>query len=128
MAGALVRPNGITTYSNKPIGVKKAVLCSCPSFMCTWWYAEVLLMSRRSHIFIHQIDRVIQRSMWGKSRCLKNILKFVAKSSKTRVNLFFPLRLFLPITWSNKSYPEGCIGLGFQSCKPVLSRNQFGTN
>ena len=41
MAGALVRPNGITTYSNKPIGVKKTVLCSCPSFMHTWWYAKV---------------------------------------------------------------------------------------
>ena len=40
MAGALVRPNGMTTYSNKPIGVRKAVLCSCPSFMRTWWYAE----------------------------------------------------------------------------------------
>ena len=40
MAGALVRPNNITTYSNKPIGVKKAVLCSWPSFMRTWWYAE----------------------------------------------------------------------------------------
>ena len=34
----MVRPNGITTYSNKPIGVKKAILCSCPSFMRTWWY------------------------------------------------------------------------------------------
>ena len=36
----MVRPNGITTYSNKPIGVKKAVLCSWPSFMHTWWYTE----------------------------------------------------------------------------------------
>ena len=41
---------------------------------------------------------------------------------------FPPLKLFLPITWSNNSYPVGCIGLGFQSCKPVLSRNQFGVN
>ena len=66
--------------------------------------------------------------MWGKSRCLKNILKLIAKSSKTQVNLFLPLRLILPITWSYKSYPSGCIGLGFQSCKPVLSRNQFSVN
>ena len=85
-------------------------------------------MSRRCCIFVHQIDRVIQRSMWGKSRCLKNILKLVTKGSETRVYLFLPLRLFLPIAWSNKSYPAGCIGLGFQSCKPVLSRNQFGVN
>ena len=85
----------------------------------------VLLMSRRCHIFVHQIDRVIQRSMWGKSRCLKNILKLVAKSSETQIYLFFPLRLILPIAWSYKSYPAGCIGLSFQSCKPVLSRNQL---
>ena len=38
--GALVRPNGMTTYSNKPIDVKKAILCLWPSFMHTWWYAE----------------------------------------------------------------------------------------
>ena len=88
----------------------------------------VLLMSRRCRVFVHQIDRVIQRSMWGKSRCLKNILKLIVKSSKTLVYLFLPLRLILPITWSYKSYPAGCIGLSFQSCKPVLSRNQFGAN
>ena len=83
----------------------------------------VLLMSRRCQVFVCQIDHVIQRSMWGKSRCLKNILKLVTLGSKTRIYFFLPLRLFLPITWSNKSYPVGCIGLSFQSCKPVLSRN-----
>ena len=88
----------------------------------------VLLMSRRCRVFVHQIDRVIQRSMWGKSRCLKNILKLIAKGRKTRIYLFLPLRLFLPIAWSNKSYPTDCIRLGFQSCMPVLSRNQFGAN
>ena len=85
-------------------------------------------MSRRCRIFLHQIDRVIQQPMRGKSRCLKNILKLIAKGSETRVYLFLPLRLFLSIAWSNKSYPTGCIGLGFQSCKPVLSKNQFGLN
>ena len=60
----------------------------------------VLLRSRSCCIFVYQIDRVIQWSMWGKSRCLKNILKLVAKSSKTWVYLFLPLRLILPITWS----------------------------
>ena len=88
----------------------------------------VLLVSRRCHIFVHQIDCVIQWSMWGKSRCLKNILKLITKSSETQSYLFLPLRLILTITWLYKSYPAGCIGLGFQSCKPVLSRNQFGAN
>ena len=63
--------------------------------------------------------------MWSKSRCLNNILKLVAKGSITQINLLLPRRLILPITWSYKSYPAGCIGHGFQSCKPVLSWNQF---
>ena len=33
IAGALVRPIGMTTYSYSPCGVKKAVLCSLPSSM-----------------------------------------------------------------------------------------------
>ena len=62
--------------------------CCCTtsnSFAERWYY----LCLGGVHVFVHQIDCVIQRSMWGKSRCLKNILKLVAKSSKTR-SLSFP--------------------------------------
>ena len=68
------------------------------------------------------------QSIWSKSSCLKSILKLIAQSCVMRVNLFLPLRLVLSITWSYKIYPTGCIGLGFQSCKPVLSCNRFGVN
>ena len=36
----MVRPDGMMTYSNKPIGIKKAILCPWPSFIHTWWYTE----------------------------------------------------------------------------------------
>ena len=40
----------------------------------------VLLVSRRCYIFVHQINCMIQRSIWSESRCLKKILKLITKS------------------------------------------------
>ena len=58
MAGELVRPNGMTTYSNNPIGVKNAILCSWPSFMHTWWYAE----DRSTALNIRDLPSLSRRS------------------------------------------------------------------
>ena len=58
MAGALVRPNGMTIYSNKPIGVKKAILCLCPSFVRTWWYAD----NRSMALNIRALSSLLKRS------------------------------------------------------------------
>ena len=38
VAGALERPNSITTHSNKSSFVLKAVFHSSPSLILIWWY------------------------------------------------------------------------------------------
>lgn len=57
MAGALVRPNGITKYSKCLNWVSKAVFHSSPSFLCARWYAFW-----RSKIFSH--PTVPQVQIW----------------------------------------------------------------
>ena len=70
MAGALVRPNSMAMYSNKPIGVKKAVLCSWPSFMRTWWYADDRSMALNIRALPSLLRRSCIRSIGNMSKCV----------------------------------------------------------
>ena len=78
MTGALVRPNGMTMYSNKPIGIKKAVLCSWTSFIRTWWYAE----DRSTALNIRALPSLLRRlCIWGIRNMSKCICLFKLRKS-----------------------------------------------
>ena len=87
MTGALVRPNGIITYSNKPIGVKKAILCLCPSFMHTWWYADDRSTALNIWALPSLLRRLCIRGIGNMSKCV--CLFRLQKLTHMRISLVF---------------------------------------
>ena len=67
VAGALHKPIGMTIYSYKPYGVRKAVLGLSPSRLQTWWYAWLRSMELNMVALPNWSNRSATRGMGNTS-------------------------------------------------------------